>query len=269
MSLSPLPQSRFGVAKGSGQINAADHERATLVELYKKWFDVVPADTPTLLAESFRLRYQVYCLETGFENPGDFPDGLERDEYDERSLASLLIHKPSGMVAGTVRLILPDPTAGDAPALPATRVSSDLRGLVPDTLPPATTAEISRFSISKEFRKRQEDSLLPALYDISGRPGDKRVIPHITLGLMQAIVQMSGDNNISHLCVVMEPALDRLTTRLGIQFTPIGPIIEYHGRRRAHYCDNRVLAADIQNKRPDIWGVLTDGGRIWPPRAPV
>lgn len=235
-----------------------------LVELYKQWFDVVPVETPEQLEASFRLRYQVYCLETGFENKDEFPDGMERDEYDERSVASLLVHKPTGKIAGTVRLILPDPDAADAPALPATRVSPDLQTLIPDSLPPASTAEISRFSISKDFRKRREDGVLPALYKPSGEPGDQRVIPHITLGLMQAIVKMSIDNDITHLCIMVEPALDRLVRRLGIHFTPIGDLVDYHGRRRAHYCDNNELASDIYGRSPEIWDVLTDGGKLWP-----
>jgi len=235
-----------------------------LVELYKRWFDIIPADTPERLEQSYRLRYQVYCVETGFEDKAAFPDGLERDGYDERSVSSLLVHRPSGSVAGTVRLILPDPSAGDAPGLPATRVSADLRALVPNELPPTSTAEISRFSISKQFRKRREDGLLPAIYENSGQPGDQRVIPHITLGLMQAILRMSIENDITHLCIMVEPALDRLIRRLGIHFTPIGDLVDYHGRRRAHYCENVSLAADIYRRRPEIWDVLTDGGALWP-----
>jgi hypothetical protein len=29
------------------------------------------------LADIYRLRYQVYCMEWGFENPPDYPDGKE------------------------------------------------------------------------------------------------------------------------------------------------------------------------------------------------
>ena len=246
--------------KPAGSVSDSSLE---LVELYKKWFDVIAASTPSLLEQSYRVRYQVYCMETGFEDKNAFPDGLERDEYDGRAPASLLIHKPSTNVAGTVRLILPDAKAPDAPGLPASRISQDIRELFDSNiLPVATTAEISRFSISKDFRKRQEDSLIPALYENSGAPGDKRVIPHITLGLMQAIVRMSIDSGMTHLCVLMEPALDRLIRKLGICFTPIGPILDYHGRRRAYYCDNILLAADILERRPEIWDVLSDGRLI-------
>jgi hypothetical protein len=33
---------------------------------YVNHFEIVRADTPFLLDEAYRLRYQVYCLEKGF-----------------------------------------------------------------------------------------------------------------------------------------------------------------------------------------------------------
>lgn len=246
-------------------------EESRLVDLYRRWFDVVPATTPELVAESQRLRYQVYCIETGFENAAEFPDGRERDKFDaERAVCSLLIHRPSGMVAGTVRVILPVSHApGDEP-IPALATSSDLSSLDETALPRAHTGEISRFAISKQFRKRREDSLIPALYEPSGEAGDLRVIPHITLGLMQAILRMSIENKVTHLAILVEPALDRLIRKLGIYFTPVGPLIEHHGRRRAHYRRIGDLLDQVHAQRPEIWEVLTDAGKLWPrPGEPV
>lgn len=238
-------------------------ESQRLVDMYRQWFDVIPARTPELVRESHKLRYQVYCLETGFEDRNEFPEEYEHDQYDERSVCSLLIHKPTDMVAGTVRLILPK--EGDEDDLPAFHVSEALQTLSPGELPKKRTAEISRFAISKQFRKRAEDSLIPALYEKAGQPGEQRVIPHITLGLMQAILSMSIENKVSHLAIVVEPALDRLIRKLGIFFTPIGQIIEYHGRRRAHYRGIGPLLDEVYYLKPEIWEVLTDSGALWPP----
>lgn len=257
----PDSNENAALARGRARVRASD-ETSRLIDLYKKWFAVVPATTPELVRESQRLRYQVYCIETGFENAAEFPDRLERDPYDAHSVCSLLIHRPSRMIAGTVRLILPGNSPGDLPAL---AVSGDLRDLGPDSLPRDRTAEISRFAISKEFRKRREDTLIPALYENPGAAGDQRVIPHITLGLMQAILQMSIENGMRHLAIVVEPALDRLIRKLGICFTPVGPLIDYHGRRRAHYRDIAGLLDEVYDRKPEIWEVLTDGGRLWSP----
>ncbi len=105
----------------SASADSGAEESRRLVDRYRQWFDVVPARTPELVRESHRLRYQVYCLETGFENKNEFPEEYEHDQYDERSVCSLLIHKPTDMVAGTVRLILPNET--DEMDLPAFQVS--------------------------------------------------------------------------------------------------------------------------------------------------
>ena len=40
---------------------------------YHRHFDMVRADTPTLLDLCYRLRYQVYCLENSIRGPGALP----------------------------------------------------------------------------------------------------------------------------------------------------------------------------------------------------
>src|SRR5437588_3429764 len=74
---------------------------------YNEYFDIVRANSPALLDEAYRLRYQVYCLEHPFENAAEHSDGRERDEDDDRSVHSLLVHRQTGVFAGTVRAILP------------------------------------------------------------------------------------------------------------------------------------------------------------------
>ena len=79
-----------------------------LIETFSQYFDVVPVETDDQLRQALQLRYQVYCLETGFEDIEMHSSGLEQDEFDVRAVHSLLIHRPSGLVAGTVRLVLPN-----------------------------------------------------------------------------------------------------------------------------------------------------------------
>lgn len=235
-----------------------------LVTDYNMLFNVIAADTPALLEECFKLRYQVYCLETEFEDKTQFANCLEKDVYDDRSVSSLLIHKRTGMVAGTVRLILPPSEALPDP-LPVFNISSDLAGLSEQVIPRRTTAEISRFSISKKFRQRHYDTHIPGLEEnIGGVNNANRVIPHITLGLMKAIVRMSVENNISHWSVVIEPTLQRLLRKLGIYFIPVGKMVEYHGRRKTLYNEISVLLDRMYETHYEIWSVVTDYGQLWP-----
>ena len=147
------------------------------VKSFETYFDLLRAETPETLREVFRLRYRVYCLERRFENPADHPNGQETDQFDRRSLHSLLVYQRTGAMTGTVRLVLPElggaadhiphspgtvrlimPIDGADPALPIQQVCSELAVWPQDLLPAATTAEISRFAVSKDFRRRIGES---------------------------------------------------------------------------------------------------------------
>ncbi|MFA9460948.1 PEP-CTERM/exosortase system-associated acyltransferase [Thiohalorhabdus methylotrophus] len=214
-----------------------------LYEVFHSLFEVVPADTAERIAISQALRYQVYCLEQGFERPEAHPDERERDPYDGRSVHALVRCRRTGQFAGSVRLVLSHPQNRDAP-FPIEEHCLDVfhRPSMRWELPRHATAEISRFAISRRFTR----------------------VPHITIGLFAGIVQMSVRQGITDWYAVMEPALLRLLTRFGIRFQPIGGMVAYHGRRRpTRGLADRILAG-IHQERPEVWEVITDCGRMWP-----
>ncbi len=237
---------------------------ARLVDVYEHWFHSVLAGTPDLRREAFRLRYQVYCVENPFENPADNPNEEESDHYDDHSAHALLIHRPSGMVAGTVRLVLPRPDALDD-SFALQRVCSEPVLRNHRQFPVLRMGEVSRFSISKRFRQRRGDGLYPNMHDPEPRNAaeERRVIPHMTLGLIESLVRMSIQHRITYWCAVMEPTLLRLLSRLGIYFDPIGPLVDYHGRRQPCFIKVSTLLARVARERPDVWEVLTDRGHHW------
>jgi N-acyl amino acid synthase of PEP-CTERM/exosortase system len=242
-------------------------DATSLFSLYARWFDVVPADTQERLQEAYRLRYQVYCVENTFEDAAGRTDGMETDEYDRHSVHSLLIHRPTGMVAGTVRLILPN-GSGDISALPISEVCTDPALRDKAQFPPDRTAEISRFAVSKAFRRRITDATHPDMHFVDGAPLDRsqerRILtPNITLGLMKAIAEMSIRNGVTHLCAMMEPALLRLTSRLGIKFTPLGKTVEYHGIRQPCYAALADLGFALMKCSPEAHELVSDQGRYW------
>jgi N-acyl amino acid synthase of PEP-CTERM/exosortase system len=75
---------------------------------------------------------------------------------------------------------------------------------------------------------------------------------------------MSVREGITHWAAMMEPALLRLLTRLGIHFNPLGPLVDHHGRRQPCWVDLDVMLRRAVDERPDVWNVITDGGRLWP-----
>ena len=233
-------------------------------ELYRQYFDtiIVGESDEKLLEEVFRLRYQVYCIENPFEAADANPQGLERDPYDDKAVHCLLLHKGSRAWAGTVRLILPNKEAPDH-SFALQDVCTDPRIHDPESFPVMQMAEVSRFCISKDFRKRQNDWLYPASNEPGEQEDERRVIPNMTLGLIEGLIAMSLDNGIFYWCAVMEKPLLRLLSRLGIHFENIGPLVEYHGRRQPCVLELRTMLERVHAERPDVYEILTDGGRHW------
>ena len=66
------------------------------------------AHDEALKNESFKIRYQVYCTEEGFEPPN--PLEIESDEFDAYSVCCLIEHVQNKRFAGTVRMVRPKST---------------------------------------------------------------------------------------------------------------------------------------------------------------
>jgi N-acyl amino acid synthase of PEP-CTERM/exosortase system len=234
--------------------NVADK---SLLDRYNRYFAAVAVNTPELLRRAQELRYQVYCIENQFEDPLCHPDRREKDAFDSHSVHSLLIHRSTGHPVGTVRLVLP---LADAPT-----ESFAIQQLIGDALlqeariPIQTTAEVSRFSISKQVRhtnvhihERGAISLAPA----------ERAAPLMSLGLIQALVRMSEKHGITHWCALMEPKLLRMLASMAIRFKPLGALVDHHGLRQPCFCHVQSVLDCVKRERPMFWQILTDGGAL-------
>jgi N-acyl-L-homoserine lactone synthetase len=201
-------------------------------------FSVEIAGSPDQTREAYRLRYQTYCVERGYEASST---GLEIDEFDDRSHHVILRHRRSGAPVGTVRLVLADP---DAPlnSFPLQRLC-DPRHL--QTLPIGSTAEISRFAVPK--RSRAIGSSSAAL---------------VRLGLMRGLLKMSRELQLTHWCAVMERSLLRLLRSTAIYFDPMGPMVEHHGLRQPTWAAIDRILAQMRREQGAVWSFVTDGGRL-------
>src|SRR5665213_1072907 len=87
------------------------------------------------------------------ENPDQHRDGLESDAFDNRAIHGVLFHRPTDRAIGTVRMILPQDCVVDSlPIMALLRESNiDLANHVRIS----QAVEISRFAISKDYRRRQ------------------------------------------------------------------------------------------------------------------
>jgi N-acyl amino acid synthase of PEP-CTERM/exosortase system len=235
----------------------------SIFEIFEKYFCLVPVTSPALLLESQKVRYSVYCLEHHFEKEEDHPTQIEEDCYDPLSAHTLLQHTLSQDFAATVRLVLPQALSDDG-LFPIEKhcCFDDEKNKMIREFPRANLAEISRFAVSKSFRKRLGEAqtshgLTNHLEDHEG----KRLIPHITLGLFKSIVRMSVENDIHYWYAVMEVMLIRLLKRFGMHFIQIGPAVEYHGKRIPCWTNAKEMLEGIHKKRPDVWDFITESGK--------
>jgi len=239
------------------------------VARFNEYFDIVSANTPDLLAEAYRLRYQVLCLEEnvpGFERQ-KYPDGLEWDEYDARSVHSLLRYRPSGEFVGTVRLILSDPTDVNRPFPIEIHAARDFDPGRIDIrrLPRAQMAEISRLVVPRSRRS--------LTVDITNHYGSREMADRDAaeryhagepfFGLLCAVLLMTAQNNVTCWYACMERKLDVLLARLGLQLAPIGPVVEYHGLRQPHMSRVSDVVERIYFARPRMWRLITMNGKLW------
>ena len=233
-------------------------------------FQIVPASSQDRVAECQRLRYHVFCKEHHIFAAHQYGGGLETDEFDGRSVHSLLLHRATGIPVATVRLVLGQ-RGRPKDKFPmevhlGEHIYTELTGY--HHAPRSTIAEISRFAVSKDFRRRVGEAKRPhnLEQDLNAAVSERGVRhhPYITLGLFKAIVQMSMDNDVRYWCAAMDPTLMRLLTRFGIRFIPIGPLTDYYGLRQPCSASVEDILNGIHEKRPDVWRFITDSGVLIP-----
>jgi N-acyl amino acid synthase of PEP-CTERM/exosortase system len=173
-------------------------------------------DSPELMQEHYRLRYQVYCLERKFLPAVNFPLELERDDFDRHSVHVGAIDD-CGVLAGTGRVVKITAAGPGLPLLQHCRIFADETELLD---PDNTVVEISRLSMSRGYRRRQ-------LNGVSERRNVRR---DVFLALAKAIYQATKRLGATHWIVATETSLQRLLAHYGFPFRAIGPECDYGGR---------------------------------------
>jgi N-acyl amino acid synthase of PEP-CTERM/exosortase system len=235
---------------------------------FHKYFEIVIADTEELLKKAYRLRYQVLCVEQRI--PGFdallYPDKLEKDNYDSHSSHVLLRHRPSGDFVGTVRLIMFDPLQPEKllPVELNTQLDSEFNI---KALPRQKIAEISRTLIVKQFDRRKQDRFVHEAGEVDEntpardrQSSERRSTPHLSLMLTAGVVRMSTIYNIRHWLSMMDPALNRMLGFYGLNFNPVGPLVDYHGIRRPYYLKVEDALNRMRKEHHDAWEVATECG---------
>lgn len=207
-------------------------EMLNLGEGFKKYFEVVPALTPELKDQVFRIRHSVYCEEFKFEPVR--PDGRETDEYDAHSVHCLLRNINNGEFVGCTRLIMARPTDPLYP-LPfekSCEMTLDRKIVDPQSLPREKIGEVSRLAVINKYRLRKGDQgNIIGISDDSYGDAKRPRFPYILVGLYLGIIELALRHGVETIFVLSEPRLAAHFSRLGVQVTQIGGPVEHRGQR--------------------------------------
>jgi N-acyl amino acid synthase of PEP-CTERM/exosortase system len=223
-------------------------------EQFCEQFQLELANTLDLKKEVYRIRYEVYSQELNYEPPEKFPDRLEMDQYDERSIHCLLHHRASGTYAGCIRIVLPDPSNpdGSLPLAKSCNPNINLR-----QLPPSSFGEVSRLAVRSRFRRRTGESETPGgllFFHNQTQEGEKRGFPVIALSLYLAATAIGMNTGMERVLVLMEPRLARHLRYFGFVFRQVGDFIEFRGRRAPYQITRDAIASGLP---PHIEELLT------------
>ena len=232
----------------------------SLLARHDVYFETRIADRPALIEAAHALRYQVYCLERKFEKADEHSAGLEVDQFDSHAIQGLLFHRPTNAAIGTVRMILPgNCDQGRLPVAQLLRQNNiDLAKFVRID----NAVEVSRFAISKEFRRRWTDESAIAGSRPLSRQETARQSNLACLSLIQFLLRQSVEHGVFYWTAVMEGTFLRMLARMGIHFTSIGPVVFHHGFRQPCYCYLPTMLEEMRAEHPDYWEVVTNGGEL-------
>ncbi|MCB1878606.1 MAG: PEP-CTERM/exosortase system-associated acyltransferase [Gammaproteobacteria bacterium] len=210
-------------------------------------FQTVLCDTDESCSIHYQIRYQVYCRETGFEDPEEFADGKETDSHDRHSVHFAARDPRSGSWIAAMRLVFAAngrlPLEAACSLEPVPEKLSERRSLV----------ELSRLCVLESHRRHNRDRSL-GLKVIDGNSGavtknmpDPRY-PEIMLGFIRATFAWSRKHNVSHCYFLVNNALARTLKRLNIMLTPVGDAIEHRGMRTPYVVDLRESERRMKQK---------------------
>jgi N-acyl amino acid synthase of PEP-CTERM/exosortase system len=178
--------------------------------------------TPAELRACYRLRYEVYCNQSGLLDAADYPDDIEQDAYDKDSI-HLGAWNPKGDLVGTLRLVR------SAQLVLPLFAHCDYKSLdFPVLCNPESIAEISRLCVSKVLTRHPRPDADDA-EKLAVRARNRAAGPEVVAGIVRLMYAESKREGLQHWVVAMERSLFRLLKRIEVYFNTAGAPFEYYG----------------------------------------
>lgn len=224
-------------------------------------------DSAQLLAMSYRLRYQSFCLERLFFSKDEYPGQLESDKFDRASVHVGVLDAHDQLV-GTARVVPPN-----SEGLPLFRYCTLFPHDTTFADPSNTVVELSRVCVNPRWIPSldEDPGLLavpstrliesPLCSDLGRESGD--AFATLIKGMYQVTKRLRG----THWIIAVEKALRRRIARYGLPFSVAGPEVDYHGPVRPYVMSLAALDDIIRARRYPVLNDFPLGlePEYWPP----
>ncbi len=229
-----------------------------IAEHFMQFLEPTIATSSSLQKEVFKIRHKVYCEELGLEDIRN--NEQEDDEFDPRSIFSLIKHKPSNTFTSCVRLVTSKSPSELLPIEKYCLASMTEQDFMPERFHRTEIAEISRLAVNLGFRRRKSDQFkgacTGAISQANYSETELRCFPFIALGLYMAAISTSMNCGIKHVYVMMEPRMARNMKYIGINFKQLGPPIDYFGWRAPYYINPEVFTDNVSAGFKSLYKVI-------------
>lgn len=205
-------------------------------------FDFKVAKSRDELEACYRLRYMVYCEEKSFEPCNNL--GLEYDEFDDIAIHCMVVHRESGELAATARIVMPHLESHSLPMEVACSESMTGYANIPSQFNRSTIGEFSRLTVSEKFRKVFRQS--PEQHR-NGSTDTLLYSRYMLYALIAFVFITANQRGIKQVFLMTEPKVARLVKLMGIELDVIGDIVNYHGRRRAYATSTKRFIDNLPN----------------------
>lgn len=210
------------------------------------------------LDDSYRLRYEVYCLEEEFLQAEDYPNHSEYDDYDAFSEHVFVHETILDKLAGCARLVKYSKELG----FPTSNHFTELYGKL-SRLPLTEVYEISRLCIAPFFRKRMvpKDGLYGIESYLEGNKApnqgsyqEQRKYPIVLLLMIKEMYLLTLRMGGNFWIASMEPGLIRYLSGCGMECKRLtDDYIEFYGKVMPCLFDLEKTGIRMSEKRPDIY----------------
>ena len=204
-----------------------------IVTHYQQYFSMVKAVTPQEKDLAYKLRHDVFHNDCGFHDLGNLSSELlEKDEYDDQAIHSLLFHKETDQAIGYIRLIIANGNYKNAlPVETYYKRQFNLKSLAKKTIDHEKRCEISRMSLISSFRRRKADFYLKK--DASDSIAESRRYPvnYLPICLIFAVMHSMQDEKMNYALAFVEKRLPLFLKHFGAQISQIGEPVECYGSR--------------------------------------